>query len=147
MFNLGVIVECKGNLTRDPDMRYLPDGSPVTNLSLAVNREWTNTSTGEKHSEVTWLRCDLWGTQAESANQHLEKGQQVIIRGRLKPDAQTGHPRIWNARDGRVGASFEVRVMNIDYGPRPNGSNADSAPAPQAAPAAAAVPFDDGIPF
>ena len=52
-----------GNLGQDPDMRYVPDGQPVTNLSVATNRRWPDRTTGEMQEEVTWVRVSVWGKQ------------------------------------------------------------------------------------
>ena len=92
--NDGVIVEFKGNLGRNPEMRYAPSGDAVTNLSVGVNRRYTNQRSGEQVEETTWMRCTLWGKAAEAANRYLEKGQQVTVRGRLEMDKATGSPRL-----------------------------------------------------
>jgi len=59
-----------GNLGRDPEMRYLPSGQAVTNISVATNRRYTD-SNGQKVDETTWFRVSVWGAQAESVNQYL----------------------------------------------------------------------------
>ena len=128
MFNNGIEVTFKGNLTRDPEMRYLGDGTAVTNLSVAANRSWNDPVSGGRHEETTWTRCSVWGNAAENANQYLVKGQQVIIRGRLQPDPATGNPRLFSRQDGTVGAGYDIRVLQIDYGPRPNGSGHSADP-------------------
>lgn len=153
MFNQGVIVESKGRLSREPELRFLPDGTPVTTLNLAVNRTWTDQSggeAGEKQEETTWLRCSVWGAAAESANQYLVKGQEVLVRGRLQVDPATGGPKLYQRQDGTVGAGFEVRVFNLDYGAKPNGApssatNGEPMPAGVAVPDA--VETADDIPF
>ena len=130
MFNQGIEVLLKGNLTRDPEMRYMPDGTAVTNINVAANRVYTDPHSGEKVQETTWTRCSIWGAQAEAANEYLVRGQQVVIRGRLQPDPQTGHPRIYQRNDGTVGTGYDIRVFNIDYGPKPqdNGQAAEDLP-------------------
>ncbi len=130
MFNQGIEILMKGNLTRDPEMRYLPDGTAVTNLNVAANRAYTDPASGKKVQETTWSRCSVWGGQAEAANQFLVKGQQVVIRGRLQPDPQTGHPRTYQRNDGTVGTGYDIRVFNIDYGAKPqsNGAQAEADP-------------------
>lgn len=95
-----------GNVGRDPDMRYLPDGTAVTTLSVATNRTWNNAA-GEKQTETTWFRVTCWRKQAEIAAQYLAKGRQVMIEGRLKPDA-TGNPTVYQKNDGTSGASYEM---------------------------------------
>ncbi|HOT90386.1 MAG TPA: single-stranded DNA-binding protein [Anaerolineae bacterium] len=101
-----------GNLGRDPEMRYTPDGTPVTTLSVATNRKWNNPD-GTKGEETTWFRVTVWRKQAEVAAQYLSKGQQVMIEGRLAPDRNTGGPRIWTRQDGTAGASYEVTADRI----------------------------------
>ena len=104
-----------GNLGSDPEMKYMPDGQAVTNLSLACNRRWNDRVTGQQQEEVTWYRVSVWGRQAEAANQYLEKGRQVLIEGRLRPDPNTGAPRLWTRNDGTVGASFEVVADRVQF--------------------------------
>lgn len=102
-----------GNLGADPEMRYLPDGTPVTNFSLAVNRKWNNAD-GSKGEETTWFRVSAWRRQAEVAAQYLSKGRQVMVVGTLTPD-DNGGPRVWTAQDGTARASFEVRANRIIF--------------------------------
>ena len=104
-----------GNLGRDPEMRYMPDGQAVTNLSVATNRKWTNQATGEPQEEVTWFRVSVWGPQAEAANEYLTKGRQVLVEGRIKPDPDTGGPRLWTRQDGTVGSSFEIVASRVQF--------------------------------
>ncbi|MBK8986299.1 MAG: single-stranded DNA-binding protein [Chloroflexi bacterium] len=112
-----------GNLGQDPDMRYMPDGQAVTNLSLATNRRWTDRTTGEMQEEVTWVRVSVWGKQAEASNQYLSKGQKVLVEGRLRPDPATGGPRLWTRQDGTVGASYEVVADRVIFLGGGNGAN------------------------
>jgi single-strand DNA-binding protein len=96
-----------GNLGKDPEMRYMPDGTPVTTLNIATNRKW-NSPDGSQNEETTWFRVTFWRKQAETAAQYLTKGRQVMIEGRLTPDKATGGPKIWTRQDGTPGASYEV---------------------------------------
>ena len=89
-----------GNLGRDPEMRYTPSGSPVTNFRVATTRTW-NTSDGERHSETEWFTVVAWGKLAETCNQYLVKGKQVYIEGRL----QTRH---WEDADGKQRTTVEI---------------------------------------
>ena len=136
-----------GNLGRDPEMRYLPDGTAVTNFSLATNRSWNDKQTGERQEETTWFRVSTWGRQAELANQYLAKGRRVLIEGRLQGDPDSGSPRLWTRQDGTIAASFEVRALNMQFlgGPtdNPNGSGNAAAGAEQVeeAPEADEIPF------
>ncbi|MCB0034578.1 MAG: single-stranded DNA-binding protein [Anaerolineales bacterium] len=104
-----------GNLGSDPEMRYMADGTAVTNFSVATNRRWTNSQTGQPTDETTWFRVRVWGRQAETANQYLSRGRRVLIEGRLRPDPQTGGPRTYTRQDGTVGASFEITAENIQF--------------------------------
>lgn len=97
-----------GYLGADPELRYMPDGTAVTNLSVATSRTWNDKQSGEKVQETTWFRVSVWGKMAESCNQYLAKGRMVFVKGRLKPDPQTGGPKLWTAQDGSVRASFEM---------------------------------------
>jgi single-strand DNA-binding protein len=72
-----------GNLTRDPELRYVPSGAPVATFGLAVNRRFV-TQQGEKKDEVCFVRVVVFGKQAESCSQHLSKGRLVFVEGRLQ---------------------------------------------------------------
>lgn len=104
-----------GNLGRDPEMRFLNDGTAVTNLSVASNRRWTDPATGAAQEEVIWFRVSVWGPQAEAANKYLSKGRQVLVEGRLRPDPATGGPRLYARQDGSVGASFELKADSVQF--------------------------------
>ena len=103
-----------GNLGRDPEMRYMPDGTAVTNFSVATSRRWTS-SNGENREETTWFRIEAWRRTAETVNQYLSKGSKVLVEGRIKPDPDTGSPRLWTRQDGTVGASFEVVADRVRF--------------------------------
>jgi single-strand DNA-binding protein len=75
-----------GNLGRDPEMRYTPSGSPVTNFSMAVSRRWRSRE-GEDREETEWFTVECWDKLAETANEYLAKGKQAYIEGRLKTDS------------------------------------------------------------
>jgi single-strand DNA-binding protein len=85
-----------GNLTRDPEVRYTPKGTAVTEIGLAVNRIYSGED-GEKKEETTFVDVTLWARQAEIAGQYLKKGRPVFIEGRLQldtwDDKQTGQKR------------------------------------------------------
>ena len=82
-----------GRLGRDPEMRYTPSGRPVTSFSVAATRGWTN-SEGERQEETEWFNVVAWGKLAEICKQHLSKGQQVYVEGRLQT-------RGWEDAEGR----------------------------------------------
>lgn len=116
-----------GNLGRDPELRYLPSGQAVANLSVATNRRWTDQATGQPQEEVCWFRVSVWGKQAEAANQYLSKGRQVLIEGRLRPDPETGGPRVYFRQDGSAGASFEVVAQTVRFLGNGNGNGSANA--------------------
>ena len=89
-----------GYLGRDPEMRYTSSGKPVTSFSVATNRTWSSSS-GERHEETEWFTVVAWGTLAEICKQHLAKGAQVYIEGRLQT-------RRWEDTDGKKHASVEI---------------------------------------
>ncbi len=124
-----------GNLGADPELRYLPDGKPVANFPLAVNRSWSDSESGEKVTETTWSRVSVWGRQAEAANRYLAKGDQALVEGRLKADPATGGPRLWQRADGTLGSSFEITAEVVRF---------IGSPAEAEAPAAAE---DDDVAF
>jgi len=103
-----------GNLGRDPEMRFTPNGQAVTNFSVATNRQYTS-SNGERVKETTWFRISVWGKQAENVNKFLRRGSKVLIEGRLTPDPSTGGPRIYQRQDGSYGASFEVTANRVVF--------------------------------
>lgn len=104
-----------GNLGRDPEMRYMPDGTAVTSFSVATSSRWTDKATGQPKEETTWFRVSVWGRQGETANQYLSKGSKVLVEGRLSVDPQTGGPRVWTRQDGSVGSSFEIKADTVRF--------------------------------
>ncbi len=104
-----------GNLGGDPQMRYMSDGTPVTSFSVATNRSWTDSNSGQRVDETTWFRVSVWRRQAEAVNQYLSKGQKVLVEGRLTPDKETGGPRLWTGQDGAVRASFEITADSVQF--------------------------------
>jgi single-strand DNA-binding protein len=103
-----------GRLGKDPEMRYTPNGQAVTSFSVATDRRWTDSS-GAKQKETAWFRVSVWGKQAETTNQYLKKGSQVIVEGRLNVDPKSGGPRIFNRQDGTAGSSFEVTANTVRF--------------------------------
>ncbi len=74
-----------GNVGKDPEMRYTPNGKAVTTLSLAVNRSYKN-SQGQQVEEAEWLKVEFWDKAAELVNQYVTKGRRLYVEGRLKTD-------------------------------------------------------------
>jgi single-strand DNA-binding protein len=132
-----------GNLGGDPEMRYLPNGTAVTNFSLATNRKWKG-SDGQMQEETVWWRISVFGSQAEACNQYLSKGRQVLVEGRMRPDPNTGGPRVWQRNDGGYGASYELSAQTVRFlgGRQDTGTMGSYPSAPDAADMDA-----DGIPF
>lgn len=83
-FNRTIMV---GNLTRDPEYKQLSSGQAVCRLGLASNRQYKNRQTGDTVQEVCFIDVDVWGAQAESCRQYLQKGRPVLVEGRLKFDS------------------------------------------------------------
>src|SRR5579875_1603981 len=96
-----------GNLGKDPEMRYLPNGNPVTSFSVAVSRKY-NTRDGDQREETEWFNVECFDKLAETANQYLQKGRQVYVEGRLRTrswdDQQTGQKRY---RTDLIAQSFQ----------------------------------------
>lgn len=112
-----------GYLGNDPVMRFTPSGQAVTTFSVATSRSYTN-NTGQKVDETAWFRVSVWGAQAESCNQYLTKGRPVLVVGRLRPDPQSGGPRVFTRKDGTTGASYEVNAMTVRFLPGGRGDSA-----------------------
>jgi len=110
MFHTVIIA---GYLGRDPEMRYLPNGTPVTNFSVASSRRWTNQD-GSQGEETVWFRISAFGRLGETCNQYLQKGRAVLVEGRLRPD-ENGNPRTWTGQDGATRASFEVIAHTVRF--------------------------------
>ncbi|TNL05331.1 single-stranded DNA-binding protein [Kosakonia cowanii] len=92
-----------GNLGQDPELRYLPSGGAVANLSLATSESWRDKATGEQKEVTEWHRVVLFGKLAEVAGEYLRKGSQVYIEGQLKT-------RKWTDQSGADRYSTEVNV-------------------------------------
>lgn len=103
-----------GNLGRDPEMRYMADGTAVTSFSVATTRTWSSKS-GQKQEETLWFRVSVWGRQAETANQYLAKGRRVLVEGVLQGDSATGGPRLWSRQDGSTSTGFEIRANEVKF--------------------------------
>lgn len=132
-----------GNLGGDPEMRYMPDGRPVTNFSLATNRRWNDPQSNQQRDETVWWRVSVFGAQAEACNQYLQKGRQVLVEGRVRPDDR-GNPRVWQRQDGTWGASFELTAERVRF---MGGRGETGAPGYQEPEADAGEVEADEIPF
>ena len=98
-------VQLIGNLTRDPELRYTPQGTAVCSFSIATNRNWT-TDTGEKKDEVEFHKIIAWAKLAELCSQFLVKGRKVFVEGRLTT-------RSWTAQDGTQKQTTEIVISDM----------------------------------
>ena len=103
-FNKIILV---GNLGRDPELRYTPQGTPVCSFTVATNEKRKDRA-GEAQDFTTWFRVTLWGRQAETASQYLTKGRPVYIEGRLRLEEYTD-------REGNKRQSLEVNASDIHF--------------------------------
>ena len=108
MFSQNTIV---GYLGDNPTMRFLPNGDPVTTFPVATSSKYKDKET------TTWFRVSVFGGQAEVCNTYLSKGSPVLVVGALKPDPETGGPRIWTGKDGESHANFEVTAQTVRFLP------------------------------
>ncbi|MEJ7714061.1 MAG: single-stranded DNA-binding protein [Pyrinomonadaceae bacterium] len=158
-FNKVIVV---GNLGRDPELRYTPQGTAVCNFTMATNERRKDKS-GEQQDITTWFKITVWGKQAETVSKYLTKGRNVYVEGRL-------HVEEWTDKEGKTRHTLEVNASDVHFidsgaGER-DGSGAsrqydqgdDMGAAPQSRPASAAAPSrqmparnaaveDDEIPF
>ncbi len=113
-----------GNLTKDPELRYTPQGTAVVNLRMAVNRKYRDRNQ-EMKEDVCFLTVVVWDRQAESCNQYLHKGSPVFIEGRLQS-------RSWEDNQGQKRSVVEVRAERVQFlGAPPAKSEAAQAPQEQ----------------
>jgi single-strand DNA-binding protein len=124
-----------GNLTRDPEVRYTPKGSPVADLAIAVNRVYT-ADNGEKREEVTYVDIVLWAKLAELAGQYLHKGRPIFVEGRLQmdqwEDKATGQKR---SRLRVVGENIQFLDSRRDSGNQGGGEEGGGGKPPASRPA------------
>lgn len=101
------IVILGGNLTRDPEVRYTPQGSAVASFGLAVNRSFKTKDGGQKE-EVCFVDVETWGRQAETVGEYLKKGRPVLVEGRLVMDS-------WEGKDGQKRTRHKVTAMRVQF--------------------------------
>jgi len=97
-----------GRLGRDPEMRYTPNGTPVTNFTVATDRRWTDQN-GQLQERTVWFRVAAWRRLAETCNQYLSKGRMVLVEGELQ------EPEPFQGRDGTWRASLQVTARNVQF--------------------------------
>jgi single-strand DNA-binding protein len=137
-----------GNLGKDPEIRYTPDGSPVATFSLATSESWTDKN-GSKQEHTEWHTIIAWNRLADLSKRFLSKGRQVYIEGRLRS-------REWNDRDGNKRRTTEViasqmvllgsRSQTADAGVQPMETASRTAPEPETGFGDAGI-TDSDIPF
>jgi single-strand DNA-binding protein len=144
-----------GNLGQDPDVKYMPNGDAVVNITLATSDTWKDKATGENREKTEWHRIVMFRRLGEIAGEYLRKGSKVYIEGKLQT-------RKWQGQDGADRYTTEVvanemQMLDSKGGQDSSGGSANYAPKPAVAkptpvaqPAAAAPvdsSFDDDIPF
>lgn len=97
-----------GYLGGDPDVRYLPNGDPVANFSVATNTRWKDRESGEQKERTEWHRCSAFGRQAEVIAEYLRKGSHVFVEGELQT-------RKWQDKDGIDRWTTEIRVRGFEF--------------------------------
>lgn len=131
-----------GNLGRDPEMRYTPNGRSVTEFNVAVNQSTKNKQTDEWVEATDWFRCTVWGERAERAAEQLRKGHRVLVEGRFKT-------REWQTKDGQDRTSLDVTVdtyVSLEKREKEDESGGfEHAPARTGKPQAARPPLDDDL--
>lgn len=136
-----------GNLTKDPELRYTPSGTPVATLRLAINSSFKGQD-GQRKEETCFVNIVVWSKQAEICNQYLKKGRAIFVEGRLIY-------RSWEA-EGKTRSLLEVRADRVQFLGAPGGSRAEAGPAPSedsraeepaAEPAGGDGGSDAGVPF
>ena len=109
-----------GNLGRDPEMRYTPNGQSVTSFSVASNRTYT-TASGERKEETEWFNVSAWGKLGELCNQYLTKGRQVYVEGRLSS-------RSFQGQDGQMRFVNEINLTDVQFLGGTSGGKDDDGP-------------------
>ena len=144
-----------GNLTRDPELRYTPNGTAVVDLGMAINRRWASQN-GEKKEEVCYVDLEAWARSAEVISEYCHKGSPLFVEGRLRLNT-------WEGRDGQRRSKLRVVVDNFQLLGSPSGrggggtsraerpsepaADADSKSEDAGGEADAQFQVDDDIPF
>lgn len=140
-----------GNLGRDPETRYMPNGDAVTNIAAATTESWKDKSTGEKKELTEWHRITFYRKLAEIAGQYLKKGSQVYVEGRLQTRKWTDKEGVERFTTEIIADVMQMLGSNTQRNPdslRPGHANeASSAPKRNDRPAPNFSDMDDDIPF
>ncbi|MDU2224569.1 MAG: single-stranded DNA-binding protein [Haemophilus parainfluenzae] len=135
-----------GHLGNDPEIRTMPNGEAVANISVATSESWTDKNTGERREVTEWHRIVLYRRLAEIAGQYLRKGSQVYVEGRLKT-------RKWQDNNGQDRYTTEIQGDNLQMlggrqdEPKQQAKTSKAKPDPLSAMAEQGDSFDDNIPF
>lgn len=152
-----------GNLGRDPEVRYSPDGAAICNVSIATTSQWKDKATGERREETEWHRVVFYNRLAEIAGEYLKKGRAIYVEGRLKTrkwqDKDTGADRystdivadqmqMLGGRDSGEGGGMGGGDFNQAPAPQRQQRPAQPRPAaPQASPGVNLADMDDDVPL
>jgi len=131
-----------GRLGSDPEVRYMPTGGAVTNVSLATTRRWKDRSTGDRREETEWHRIVFFNRLAEVAGEYLKKGSQVYVEGRIQTNK-------WQDKEGHDRYTTEIIADQMQMLGSKNEGVQGQAVSQTAEPSSGASsdPFDDDIPF
>lgn len=134
MVNMNRVIVA-GNLTKDPELRYLPSGAAICSFSIAVNRKYK--AGDQMKEEVSFFDVEAWGRTAETSAEHLHKGRAVLVEGRLKQER-------WEAQGGGTRSKVLIVAESVQFLGSPKDGQAPEGAGPQAAPSPdpAAIDFD-----
>lgn len=113
-----------GNVGRDPEMRYTPSGSAVCDFSVAVSERWSDRQTNEQKEKTTWFRVTCWNRLAETVNQYVQKGRQIMVVGTVDASA-------WVGQDGEARASLELNARTVKFLGRRDDAPSEGSPSGQ----------------
>lgn len=137
-----------GNLGKDPELRYTPQGNAVCNFSVATNEKRRDKG-GDFQDVTTWFRITLWGKQAENASKYLTKGSPIYVEGRLRVEE-------WSDKDGKMRYTLDVQATDMqfigsnrgdDYSGSSNNYSDEPSNSPTGSTSGFSGPSDDDIPF
>ncbi len=127
-----------GNLGRDPEIRFTPEGSPVASFSIATGETWTDKN-GTRQERTEWHNIVAWNKLADLAKRYLSKGRQVYIEGRIRT-------REWDDRDGNKRKTTEIiATQMVLLGSRPQGAEGTAAAAPQPIQRSSSAEMEQGV--
>ncbi len=133
------LVVLMGNLTRDPELKFIPSGQAVCNFSIATNRKWKSAN-GEWKEDVSYIKIVVWGKSGEACGEYLKKGSACLVEGRLQS-------RSWETDKGEKRSTLEVMAQSVKFigSRRENSGQAEHEPGTETAIGDGGS--DDDIPF